>query len=200
MSNSGAKTPISYKVDFDTLAEHESRKYKVADGGTTAEYPVAFAKDVSIEFFIREVADKLSIVSRAGGAAWNGVKLFTELGRCCKNRFLQAFNKAVAADYSANNLKTVANFAKLKKDMITDVYGFPNPGNLLKTYMMTKIKYILCFNQMTGQRERPTDFLARLQEMIKCGEQMHHSMAGDLFTEDEFKLVFWNSFPDEMKN
>ena len=201
MANTAVKTPIGYKRDFDQLATHESLKYRVNDPSGQAEYLVPLAKTNSVEFFIRETSDKLDEVATAGaGAAWPAAKRFTELGRVCKNRFLQSFRKFLAADYSTNADKTVANFKEIKKDMITDVYGTRNPGNQLKTYMQTKVKYSLCFAADTGLRERPTDYHARLLEMVECGEAMHHSMAAELFTEDEFKLFFWNSFPDDMRN
>ena len=73
-------------------------------------------------------------------------------------------------------------------------------GDHLKLYIQTRLKHSLCFTK-EGVCKRPDDFLARINKMVDVGNRLDHNAAGDkLFTEQEFKLMFWSTFKDSQQS
>ena len=52
-----------------------------------------------------------------------------------------------------------------------------------------------------GRREKPTDVLRRMRELRLLGSRCQDSFGpAGIFTDDEFKQVYWNIFPSTMQD
>ena len=80
---SKAKTPITYKPDYNSDDPFERVHFSIAQpGGVKTTITVGVAKEKSIEFFLAETVNKLDQVKRASTAPWDGPRHFAELERC----------------------------------------------------------------------------------------------------------------------
>ena len=129
MVNTANKAPTQYKKDYDPDEEHQGQEFMVTmDGGVRTRMVVPVAKTASIEFFVKETCENYARVLEASTVNWPGSRQFREFKACLRGRFLQAYNKIVVADYNTAALQNVANFKRLERRMITNVFGSPAPG------------------------------------------------------------------------
>ena len=55
------------------------------------------------------------------------------------------------------------------------------------------------FRREDGRREKRIDVLSRMRELCELGSCCQHSFGpGGIFTDDEFKQVYWNIFANTM--
>ena len=84
--------------------------------------------------------------------------------------------------------------------MPLDLREHTYPGNKIRQYVDQKLKYIK-FRQEDGHREKPTNVLCRMRELRELSSCTQHSFGpGGIFTDDEFKQVYWNTFPNTIQD
>ena len=82
----------------------------------------------------------------------------------------------------------------------TDLGDHTYPGNKIRQYADQKLKY-MNFCQDDGRREKPTDVLRHMRELGEHDSRFQHPLgSGEIFTDDEFKQVYWNVFPNTMQD
>ena len=131
---------------------------------------------------------------------WNGSRRFEELEECLTGKALTSFKRLVRDRYSNPADKTDANYEELCMLMSTDLEGHTYPGNKIRQYVDQKVKF-MNFHREDGRRKKPTDVLRCMRELRELRSRCQHSFGpGGIFTDDEFKQVYWNIFPNTMKD
>ena len=201
MSKSKTKTSIHYKRDYDPDEPFGQVTFMLQQArGVKSNIPVGVVKTKSIEFLFSKFIDKLNEVKNVLTVDWNGKCCFRELQQVLGGQPLEEFKKIMRNHFPDDTDKTEDNYITCHQMIANGLYGQPLPGDHLKLYIQTHLKHSLCFTK-EGVRKRPDDFLARINKMVDVGNRLYHNAAGDkLFTEQEFKLMFWSRFKDSKQS
>ena len=128
-------------------------------------------------------------------AAWNGPRRFEELEECLAGKALTSFKRLVRDRYSSPADKTNADYEELCMLMPADLGYHTYPRNKIRQYVNQKVKF-MNFRREDGRREKPTDVFRCMRKFRLLGSRCQHSFGPvRIFTDDEFKQVYWNIDP-----
>ena len=120
---SKAKTPITYKLDYDPDDQFEHIHFSIAQpGGVKTTITVSVAKVKSIDFFLTETVNKLDQVKRASMAPSDGPRHFAELERCLAGRAMNSFCKIKQEYFPDPGDETVGNYDDFVQLICTDLF------------------------------------------------------------------------------
>ena len=196
---------IGYKRDYDpTETYKKTKRYQINTPlGIRNTYEVAIADGTSAEFLMTECFEKFEeVTSVIPPPGWTGVDRFRELQLCLDGDAKGECRAIIDHDYpTAQDKNAQGAFGTLKRDIITKLSDSTYPGDKVHTYLLTKVQYRRCKKgKDDGRTEEPTKYLARLQRIRKLGAEMHHNQGDPFMDDDEFRRMFWHSFPDVMKD
>ena len=158
--------------------------------------PVGITHRESTKFALVETFNQLEVICHAVAAGWYGPRRYEELGECLAGNALSSFRRLIRDRYPNPVKKTDAWYKELCMLMPMDLNlgDHTYPGNKIRQYVDQKLKY-MNFRREDGRREKPTDVLCCMQELRKHGSCLQHSFGpGRIFTNYEFKQVYWNIF------
>ena len=140
------------------------------------------------------------MVRHVVAAAWNDPRRFEELEECFAGKALTSFKRLVRDRYLNPVDKVDANYKELCMLMPTDLGDHTYPGNKIRQYVDQKVKF-MNFRCEDGRRDKPTNVLRCMWGLRLLGSCCQHLFGtARIFTDDEFKQVYWNIFPSTMQD
>ena len=174
---------IGFLKDYHEKEPCPTRTYQVTRAeGLHSNKPVGIDHRESTRFLLVKIFDRLEVIRHAVDARWNGPRSFEELEECLSGK----------APY------------EIRRTVHVDAYGSRRP-HLSKEQDLSVHGLQAQVHELPLGRRRPSQETYR-RTPLHAGTPQHGSLLQHLFgtngiiTDDEFKQVYWDIFPNTMQD